>query len=171
MATIRTCLIAATLAGPLTGSALASRAYVVTAHSGAPVHAMTHEHRADRARTLRPTVAVVNRVHVPQHQLVEVRVNKTTIYLDKQADYQYQNGYGIDQNHSLLRAQRLARALDGQPVTVVRNEHLPHPDASDLQVHDIQPRAIFSAPPRSPAPRQQDEPAAPKGRLPQTASR
>jgi hypothetical protein len=53
--------------------------------------------------------------------LVELQVVNTTIYLDPDADYEHQGVNPIDEDHRILKAQRLARSLLARPARVLRN--------------------------------------------------
>jgi hypothetical protein len=75
--------------------------------------------------------------------LAEVRLaNTTTIYVDPQANYRPHLTRGIDRNHTILKAQRLALSRMALPARVIRNHTLPVVDEQAAR-RDIRPRAIF----------------------------
>ncbi len=161
MKLLRTCLIAG-LSLPLASAAFADQpAYLVTADSVVARPAVTHH--AVNGRNATSTAVIVQRrvaqpaavvsrslAEQPVHPyLIEVRLaNTTTVYLDPDRDYQYQNGNPIDTNHTLLQAQRLGRELNNPGVTIVRNERAADETQSMVRADEIQPRAILQAPPR-----------------------
>jgi len=85
----------------------------------------------------------------PVHpHLIEVRYVNTTLYLDPNADYIHQGVNRIDDNHSLVKAQRLGRSLRAKGVTVIYGS----PQRAALDPMNIEPRAVIMRPMRGPVP-------------------
>lgn len=93
--------------------------------------------------------------------LVEVQLVNTTIFLDPDADYVNTGVNRIDENHSLIKAQRLARSLRAyaNSVRVIHGM-----DAHEvINPHAIRPSMIMMKPRLGPAPAQPgDMPAVPQ---------
>lgn len=90
-------------------------------------------------------VATVDRslAHQPVRPwLTELRLaNTTTIYIDPLRNYRPYAWRGIDENHTILRAQRAGLSRLALPARVVVNPHVVAED--DAAGRDIQPRAIL----------------------------
>ncbi len=168
-----TCLAVTFTVAPFVSVAAAGeRAYVITAHTARPSAQVTrYTVNGGNARTSPVTLvqrqvaepaAVVSRElsQQPVHpHLIELKVAQTTTYIDPAKDYQFQNGNPIDQNHSILRAQRLHAALNAPGVVIVRNPRAAEVEDQMIRADEIQPRAILQLPPRpGQQPQKQDQP-------------
>jgi hypothetical protein len=74
--------------------------------------------------------------------MIEVKIVNTTTYIDPRCDLQYQGEGVIDENHSLLQAQRLGRALQAAGVTTYRGRAV----AEELAAAPIRPSMILMKP-------------------------
>lgn len=84
-----------------------------------------------------------------------------TIHLDPQDDYLRQGPFRIGQDHHLLKAQRLYRALHPQPAHVVRSSRIP----ADVDPADARPGLIIFHPATLPPPNGRAMPMVPSNPL------
>ncbi|MCE9591114.1 MAG: hypothetical protein K8S99_11380 [Planctomycetes bacterium] len=143
VSTLKSCLLAG-LATLSLSAPLFAGVEIVTAHrlpqgQGPRVYVVT--------RDIVEPAAIVTRELSEQPvrpDLIEVRMVNTTVLLDPDADYYHQGVNPVDQNFSLLKAQRLARSLRGyaRGVTVIYGG----PVRETIDVNSIKPRMIMMKP-------------------------
>lgn len=92
-----------------------------------------------------------------------VYANSLAIKVDPHVPYHGGPIGGLDQNHSLLRAQRLYNALHAAPTRVIRHaRQAADEDTQARGLDNIEPRVIIEVPERFRRPQQQPEPKAPQ---------
>jgi hypothetical protein len=115
-------------AAPAAGRSAPLRGSFVSLTAGSRVERVPLDRPAEAEVVIRPLAdapapaALVDRAlaEQPVHPyLIEVRLVNTTVYLDPQADYQHKRVGSLDENHFILRAQRLYQSLGGEPARVI----------------------------------------------------
>ncbi len=122
--------------GPVTVVGRAAPGLVMPMHAPAPSHRLVQIHSFHR-----DAVGVMMDDDA-NHGLVHLQMSQTPIYIDPDNDYIRREG-GLDQGHSILRAQRAYKAMTAQDTAyVIRRESM----QPVMQPSAITPRAILIRP-------------------------
>lgn len=134
--------------------------------SGSRVASVVTRTVVDRSITVSRAIA-----EQPVHPyLVEVRVGVTRIYLDPAKEYRRQNENAIDDNHTILKALRLADSMHAQRARIVRRQPRHKADHGHHVVADANEVAPQQAPESKPV-QQQESPEGDVGVLAMAAEK
>lgn len=123
--------------GPVTVVGRAAPGLVMPMHAKAPSHRLVQINSFHR-----DAVGVMVKDDAMQPELVQLQMGQTPIYIDPDNDYIRREG-GLDQGHSIMRAQRAHKAMNAQDTAYVIRREAMQPV---MQPSAITPRAILIRP-------------------------
>lgn len=123
--------------GPVTVVGRAAPGLVVPMHAPAPSHRLVQINAFHR-----DAVGVIVDDDAMHPELVHLQMGQTPIHIDPDNDYILREG-GLDQGHSILRAQRAYKAMNAQDTAYVIRREAMQPV---MQPSAITPRAILIRP-------------------------